>query len=76
MGPPGVHTSMTALPPWARGALPLDLLFANANLPLWDRRLALEGFGQFTVLAVVSIGGLQICGVVHHGANDVGSLFF
>jgi hypothetical protein len=53
---------MTALPPWARGALPLDLLFANANLPLWDRRLALERFGQFTVLVVVSIGGLQICG--------------
>jgi hypothetical protein len=76
MGPPGVHTSMTGLPPWAPGTLPLDLLFANANLQLWDRRLALERFGQFTVLAVVSIGGLQVCGVVLHRANDVGSLFF
>jgi hypothetical protein len=36
MGPPGVHTSMTALSSWARGTLPLELLFANANLPLWD----------------------------------------
>ena len=67
---------MTALSSWARGMLPLDLLFANANLPLWDRGLALERFGQFTVLAIVSFRGLQICGVVLHGANDVGSLFF
>jgi hypothetical protein len=48
----------------------------SANLPLRDRRLALERFGQFTILAVVSLGGLQICGVMLHGANDVGSLFF
>jgi len=67
---------MTASPPRARGTLPLDLLFAHANLPLWDRRLALERFGQYTVRAVVSLGGLQICAVVLHGANDVGSLFF
>jgi hypothetical protein len=67
---------MTALPPWARGTLPLDLPCVRANLPLWDWRLALERFGQFTILAVVSIGGLQICAVVLHGANDVGSLFF
>jgi hypothetical protein len=46
---------MTALPPWARGTLPLDLLFANANLPLWDRRLALERFGQYQVQTIIPL---------------------
>jgi hypothetical protein len=63
---------VTALPPRARGTCGLG----SANLPLRDRRLALERFGEFTILAVVSLGGLQIRGVMLHGANDVGSLFF
>jgi hypothetical protein len=67
---------MTALPPWSRGAALLGLLFADANRSLWDRRLALERFGQDQVRTVVSIRGSEICGVVLHCANDAGSLFF
>ena len=76
MGPAGVHASMTALPPWSRGTLLLGLLVADANRSLWERRLALERFGQDQVRTVVSIRGSKICGVVLHCANDAGSLLF
>ena len=54
----------------------LGLSFADANRSLWDRRLALERFGQDQIRTVVSIRGSVICGVVLHCANDAGSLFF
>jgi len=46
------------------------------NPPLRGGRLALERFGQFPLQTVVSLGGLEIGGVVLHGANDVWGLLF